>query len=195
MPRQFFLLRSAGIVFSLLLLLLAPGCDSSGNEEEADLEVTDLVLTLVPQNFGNPIMATFDVAAGEGEMLELLPGVVYAGTLELRNASAADPGNPTETVERNPEIYQLIYEPAGNVVGALRVDAADKESEYLPQQEGDDNPVGLRTFVSVSDGVTATAQGALRIRLSRYAEGSKVPGGLGQETLMDVTWPVIIPFL
>ena len=160
---------------ALVLGLVTSGCDGGDDHDhdhDLDLDhdhihiISRVELTFTPDAGGDPVTATFSDPDGDGGMsgtsdpIELTLGTTYTLTIKVLNELESPTEDVTEEIEELAEEHlMLIYGdgvggPATTSSAPLVTHAyADVESDYAPNDVGDDLPVGLRNTI------TANAEG------------------------------------
>ncbi|MBT8495181.1 MAG: hypothetical protein KJO07_19200, partial [Deltaproteobacteria bacterium] len=141
-----------------IAVALAVGCgDDAANPDEGNEEevITTVTLTFSPVSGGTDVVASFSDPDGDGgesptvDDIQLVVATNYTLTIELLNELESPAESITDEIEEEAEEHQLFV--TGDVDGPASDSAsplvshsyADVESDYGPNSEGDDLPVGL----------------------------------------------------
>lgn len=152
------------------------------NEEEL---ITTLEYTLTPNGGGAATTLSFQDLDGDGGNDPTITGgtlaanQTYTGTLELLNEVETPPENITEEIEEEDEEHQFFFQ----------TNIADLNIAYN-DQDGNGNPVGLKT--TITTGSTASGTISITLRHEPNKSGTGVSEGditnAGGETDIEVTF-------
>lgn len=178
------------LIFTLLfsIVVLSTSCDKEEpmipNEEEL---ITNVTYTLTPDNGGDTVTMTFEDLDGDGGNDPVITGGTldanqnYSGVLRLTNETETPAENITDEIAEEDEEHQFFF---SSSVAGLTIAYDD--------QDGDGNPLGLRSTVTVGDAGSGNITVILRHEPNKSADG--VAGGditnAGGETDIQVTFPV-----
>jgi hypothetical protein len=187
------LLLLAGLLLTLLVALSAcdtvdPGAEGAGDEEV----ISDVTMTLTSQGASQTVDAVFDEAGvlQQVDTIRLVPDASYLGDITLRNRFENE--DITAEIEEEAEAHRFFF--AVRDVSGVTASANDRESDYGPNAEGDDLPVGLQLQMTTTG--TASGTGALRVVLGHYPNGGKQADDSvsdAPEIDVDVAFPIRFP--
>ena len=177
-------------LFAILLsLIVISSCKKDKtvipNEEEI---ITTLNYTLTPVGGGTTVTLTFKDLDGDGPDTAIVTGgtllanTVYNGSMELLNETETPAEDVTVEIQDEDEEHQFFFE---STVPGLSVAYDD--------QDGDMNPVGLKTKITTGN---QTGTGTLKINLIHepIKSAAGVSGGditnAGGESDIEVTFDV-----
>ena len=158
-------------------LFVALGCgDDASNPDEGNEEelITTVNLTFTPMGGGTAVVASFNDSDGDGgeaptiDDIELVTASNYTLAIEFLNELESPAEDITEEIEEEAEEHQIFI--TGDVDGPASDSAAplvshsyaDVESDYGPNSEGDDLPVGLSNDIAGVSAGTGTLTLTLR---------------------------------
>ena len=173
----------------LALPLLLTSCDKDDpiipNEEEL---ITTVIYTLNPGDVDNSsVTLSFVDLDGDGDMAPTIIGgtltanTVYSGSLELLNEAGSPVEDITEEVQAEGDEHQFFFQ---STVDGLIISYSD--------QDGDGNPVGLKTIITT--GAAASGNLTIILRHEPVKDAAGVSAGditnAQGETDIQVTFPI-----
>lgn len=208
---------------ALLCLPFTTACDEGedggdggvhGDGDEESEVITTVTLTFTPISGGSAVTATFDDPDGNGIMaptiddIGLTSGETYEFSIELSNALEDPAEDITEEIREESEEHQFFIYGSGvngpaSTGGATLADHAyaDVESDYGPNADGDDLPVGLINTITANAAGNAEFTVMLRHLPSLNGTAQKLPGlaadfaageALPGEPDVDITFPLTV---
>ncbi|MFV8751455.1 hypothetical protein ACNOYE_13000 [Nannocystaceae bacterium ST9] len=197
-----------------MLVGCGEGDDHDDHDHDENEVISRLELTFTPTGGGAPLVFEFTDPDGDGgvsgtaDRIELSAGVEYALALRFENTLADPPEDITAEIEGECEDHFVFV--LGDLSGPASMPStnvlvthayADVESDYCPNDKGDDLPVGL---VNTITGQSA-GSGEFRVILrhlpdlndqpqksgdlpQELAQGGDLPGSVD----LDVTFELVV---
>ncbi len=153
-------------------------------EENPQEQITTVTLSLSSASDNLTVQwQDLDGAGGNAPVIETLSlktGIVYTGTIELRDDINEE--DITGEIEEEADEHQFFYTVSGDVTGQISITITDTDSNDLP--------VGLEFTVEVT--AEAGLTGMLNIILGHFDDVVKDGTTLSPETDVDVDIDIII---
>jgi hypothetical protein len=186
--------RLLALVLGIGLAGLGAGCDvfSSASDGPGDEEfISDLTLTLTSDQGEKVVRAAANEVGviQEVDTLRLTSGTTYEGQITLRNRFMDE--DVTAEIKDEAESHRFFFFVRG--LAGIAVNPTDRESDYGPNDEGEDLPVGLQFTLTTER--NAAGNGTLRVQLAHYANGPKEPEGDRNDPPaldIDVAFPLAV---
>ncbi len=182
-----------------------PGTDAGGSGDGGNVEaevITAVTLSFTPQGLGGPVTARFSDPDGDGGMsgsaepITLMNNETYNVSIAFSNELADPPDDITQEIIEEAEEHQLFITGMGvsgpataDDPSALAMHAyGDTESNYGPNAQGDDLPVGLMNTITT----LAAGTGTLQVQLYHLPPLNGAPqkvAGLAEQLAMGMALP------
>jgi len=172
-------------LFSTILIFTA--CKKDPEEVVDEEVITTLRYTLTPDSGGTPVVLSFQDLDGDGGDAPIVMGgtlaanETYSGVMVLLNESESPAEDVTEEIEEDDDHHQFFFQ---STLGGLSVSYDD--------EDGDGNPLGLKT--NLSTGSAGSGQLTVTLRHEPNKSASGVADGnienAGGETDIEVEFDI-----
>jgi len=172
-------------LFSTILIFTA--CKKDPDEVVDEEVITTLRYTLTPDSGGTPVVLSFQDLDGDGGDAPIVMGgtlaanETYSGVMVLLNESESPAEDVTEEIEEDDNHHQFFFQ---STLGGLSVSYDD--------EDGDGNPLGLKT--NLSTGSAGSGQLTVTLRHEPNKSASGVADGnienAGGETDIEVEFDI-----
>jgi len=172
-------------LFSTILIFTA--CKKDPEEVVDEEVITTLRYTLTPDSGGTPVVLSFQDLDGDGGDAPIVMGgtlaanETYSGVMVLLNESESPAEDVTEEIEEDDDHHQFFFQ---STLDGLSVSYDD--------EDGDGNPLGLKT--NLSTGSAGSGQLTVTLRHEPNKSASGVADGnienAGGETDIEVEFDI-----
>lgn len=177
------------VLLSLIALLLVSCDDDDPTNPTPEELITTLTYTLSPTQGGSDVLLTFVDLDGDGGNDPVISGgtlsanSTYNGSIELLNESLDPAEDITQEVEEESLEHQFFFSTSGTNLTVAYDD-----------EDGDGNPLGLRTVIETGDTSSGTLTVILRHEPAKDAEGvsTGLIGNAGGETDIEVSFEITV---
>jgi hypothetical protein len=170
------------VSFVSMLFATVAACGDDGGSANENEVITTVILNFAPAS-GNPVIATFNDADGDGGQAPTIDPVnltagTYTLTVQFQNRLETPPEEITEEVEDEQDDHLLLFTGSA-VVGPATTNASGPLMQSYGDMDGNGLPVGLTSNIVASAGT-----GQLTVTLRHMPP--EEPPAKSSDTLMQV---------